>query len=673
MRKNISNILKKKKFTNQSIDQMFDTITIPSLVWQKASLYAKLICEVAGRDLECGGTLVTPVQRTDGIPTDIHYSYNQTVEYLNDFLSVSGAPETKNQNFKAIGMWHSHSDVKTHPSPDDNATLKEETNNLLNRNIFRLYDEKIQHRAFVKNSDGNIKLQLQDNFGTEIILPDTSLASIPDEPITIETKAAKGVSFFYSLVINKFTFDKIEPKPLEDYHIYVALEDFENPGNILPFEKRFRTVNIADMDVDCRIDLDEMVNDILDNTITNERPLRETVPKQFVVPSELRKRYTEKQIEPSIQPEEQPQNILLRTLYNKAQSASDMSHLIDRCMKYIRNKSIPNDITEKLQQLPYFRDLQKQKEQFKDIIYDIDKADIDKSEIADIKPRPGIESYIKEHKKRQDAPSDESQYSNQQEKDIQELPIQETQIQETQEQTPQDSYIKPEETPKEEITPETPIEETIEQNPKDSYVNPIQEPQIQDTYKPTEEIPEETPIQETKIQDSYVNPEIQVEETIEQQNPKDSYIKPETPIEEPIEQTPQDSYANHSQYYKGLERLKDQGIITDDIWPEYEQPYQEQSSQTQDEIPHQEELEEIIGEDFDMRFIEELNQGLKRSYSRMYCEQLLDQIDEYILHIQETDREIGEIANNIKQRQKDIADKHTKLYERVKSLESYLT
>ncbi len=576
---------KKKNFTNKSIDRMFDTITIPSLVWQKAALYAKLICEVTGRDFECAGTLITPVQRTDGIPTDVHYSYNQEVLSLNASFESIGEPVINNQNFKSIGMWHSHSYIRTHPSPDDNTTLKSAATNILNQNILKLYEENIKQKAFVNKSDGNINLQLQDNFGTEIILPDTSLGSIPKDPITIETKKAKGVSFFYSLVINKFTFDKSNPKPLDDYHMYVALEDFENPGNILPFEERFRTVNIADMDVDCKIDLDEMVNDILDGTSFNERLLRDIVPKQFVVPSELKKRYTEKQIEPPVQPNQppiqpevkEPDNFFLRSLYNKVQSASDMGNLVDHCLKYIRNKSyLSDDITKTLQQIPYFKDLQKQKERFTEIIYDIDKS------------RPGIKDHIRRHKEKQE-PDESSKYS-----DIQEKPI----------QTTKESY--------------KPTEERVE-----------------DSYTPTQEIP---------------------------QQPEESYIEPEETQESD----------DHHNLYQGLERLKDQGIIPDDLSDNYEQTVE--PDQSYHEFPSQEseELEEIIGEEIDMRFINELNQDLKRSYSRMYCEQLLDQIDEYILRIQETDKQINDLANDIRQRQTAIAEKHKNCYERVQYLESIL-
>ncbi|MGM5488391.1 MAG: hypothetical protein ACQESG_05570 [Nanobdellota archaeon] len=290
MRVGFETQMKRKLYTNVDIDSMFDTITMPTLVWKKAGLYANLLCEITQRNLECSGSLLAPIPRCDGIATEVEYSTIQKSEHTRgDVFCYNPQVLLNDRHFKSIGMWHSHPNFFTEPSTIDYDTLQDygtRASTFGKPNMFELYEQTRNTNAWVIEEEGQRILTLNDHHNTRITIPGLQL---PEGQIHYKTDFSEGIGFYYSLVINKNSFKETDPVSEKDYHMCVALEDIVNRGTLLPFKNRFRTIRLVDMDVDCRIDEDEMVNTILDSTIVDGRHLSETIPKRHVVPKQYDK------------------------------------------------------------------------------------------------------------------------------------------------------------------------------------------------------------------------------------------------------------------------------------------------------------------------------------------------------------------------------------------------
>lgn len=91
---------------------------------RKAQAYARLVCEEFGEHEECGGYLLAPRDKNDGVVYDCTLIHNQKVSAVRVKAEPGDSVKTKKeynaQDYKTIGSWHSHHIMGAgHSSIDD--------------------------------------------------------------------------------------------------------------------------------------------------------------------------------------------------------------------------------------------------------------------------------------------------------------------------------------------------------------------------------------------------------------------------------------------------------------------------------------------------------------------------------------------------------------------------
>ena len=70
-----------------------DSVKITREAYEKIALYAKLIPEITGLDLECGGLLIDPKSQNDCISRDAYLIYGQEVTHSSGIFGGSSIME----------------------------------------------------------------------------------------------------------------------------------------------------------------------------------------------------------------------------------------------------------------------------------------------------------------------------------------------------------------------------------------------------------------------------------------------------------------------------------------------------------------------------------------------------------------------------------------------------
>lgn len=110
---------KKKIIVNNGLD----TLHITKYAFEKAYAYAKLAVKKAEDTIECGGYLIAPKDSQDRIATDSYLAKNQDVSdglfTINAQDVIKAGREINEMNYRVLGWWHSHGNLRTFFSPTD--------------------------------------------------------------------------------------------------------------------------------------------------------------------------------------------------------------------------------------------------------------------------------------------------------------------------------------------------------------------------------------------------------------------------------------------------------------------------------------------------------------------------------------------------------------------------
>ena len=103
------------------------SVKITRAAYQKMSLYARLITEITGLNLECGGLLLDPSAAQDGVTRDIYLLPDQEVtesagHFGNDSL-MQAYGHLKKTRVQVLGLWHSHGSYPPFHSTPDRGTI----------------------------------------------------------------------------------------------------------------------------------------------------------------------------------------------------------------------------------------------------------------------------------------------------------------------------------------------------------------------------------------------------------------------------------------------------------------------------------------------------------------------------------------------------------------------
>jgi len=203
--------------SKEKTDELFSELRITDYAYKKIKAYASLACIIANASIECGGYLVAPKEDHDYIVKDVYLSKDQKVtgvEYVVDSEpDMDFLKEIKNDGYKVLGWWHSHGSMNPFHSGTDDDTFKS-----IYYNIFP-YNKKELSRETIPLSGDSFKIEHQtDKTGNNYILfkSNNFLEDIIEMRVGnnfnlndikvkgIKIKKFKGISFAYSLVVNRF-------------------------------------------------------------------------------------------------------------------------------------------------------------------------------------------------------------------------------------------------------------------------------------------------------------------------------------------------------------------------------------------------------------------------------------------------------------------------------------
>ncbi|MBU1205183.1 MAG: Mov34/MPN/PAD-1 family protein [Nanoarchaeota archaeon] len=203
--------------SKEKIDELFSDLKITDYAYKKIKAYASLACITANASIECGGYLVALKEDQDYIVKDVYLSKDQKVtgvEYIVDSEpDMDFLKEIKNDGYKVMGWWHSHGSMNPFHSGTDDDTFKS-----IYYNIFP-YNKKESSREIIPLSGDSFKIEHQTDktgnnyvfFKSNNFLEDVIEMKVGNnfklndiEVKEIKIKKFRGISFAYSLVVNRF-------------------------------------------------------------------------------------------------------------------------------------------------------------------------------------------------------------------------------------------------------------------------------------------------------------------------------------------------------------------------------------------------------------------------------------------------------------------------------------
>ncbi len=242
---------------------LFPSIKITEETFDKICIYAKLVCEETGRDLECLGYLLSDTEKFDGIVTDALLMPKQKV-YSGYAIPVDPAQafrQLREAGKKVIGLWHSHANFGTfHSSTDDDhleglVTDLRKNKNLLvgsKREVYGIGPFKARY-----DEDSGIFEVSPSNLHSKKLIFQLSkdgmkeMRGIEDAIKGILEEKMDYIGFSYSIVINKNSFQGKQRVKDKSYYAEARFEDPKSRSELiinknLPLEFIAQKNNIED-------------------------------------------------------------------------------------------------------------------------------------------------------------------------------------------------------------------------------------------------------------------------------------------------------------------------------------------------------------------------------------------------------------------------------------------
>ncbi|MBI5065964.1 Mov34/MPN/PAD-1 family protein [Candidatus Woesearchaeota archaeon] len=181
------------------------TIHVTEYAFEKAFAYARLMCSIAGRTMECGGYLIAPKDSKDLIATDAYLARDQEVQegffevHAEDVIKAGR--ELDKQGFKVLGWWHSHGFLRTFFSGTDDKGQRTVLNEISAVNYISIPEEKELKNLESKVENGKLLLFDKKNPLRKYEL------QVKGDPNTVKVEGLKllgekRVGFAYGLVVN---------------------------------------------------------------------------------------------------------------------------------------------------------------------------------------------------------------------------------------------------------------------------------------------------------------------------------------------------------------------------------------------------------------------------------------------------------------------------------------
>jgi len=197
----------------EKVEEPIKKTKITREAFQKMNLYARLVSEIAGRDVECAGFLLNESDAYDDVVRDVYLSKGQTVTQANgnfdEEKDAESFAEIKKKNKKVSGIWHSHGSIIVCHSQDDDRHLRKMYTTKSKNNKITVGKTKTEPQIKMENekikikSDNNI-IQYEDNVLSIRTEKGKILKiNIEGKIKEIEEEQLKEEGFMYSIVINK--------------------------------------------------------------------------------------------------------------------------------------------------------------------------------------------------------------------------------------------------------------------------------------------------------------------------------------------------------------------------------------------------------------------------------------------------------------------------------------
>jgi len=159
-----------KKEENKKPIHETPIVKITDEAYKKINLYSRMVSEIAGEDIECGGRMLNYRGKNDGIIRDVYLQY-QTVSSGDGYLGNNSKVDldyTQQKGMSWSGMWHSHGFHNPfHSGSDDN-------------HIKGLHDTNKIQKACMLKSDPKPHCQRKTIIGNKLIL------GYDDQPLSFE-------------------------------------------------------------------------------------------------------------------------------------------------------------------------------------------------------------------------------------------------------------------------------------------------------------------------------------------------------------------------------------------------------------------------------------------------------------------------------------------------------
>jgi len=248
-------------------------IPISRYAFDKIHNYSLLLKQITGRELECGGYLVSPKDTKDIIKIvyDATYMFDQDVSLARGWGSLEGLKRTiseaEEKEHTLLGFWHSHGALAVFPSNVD----KEAADFLISYDSKNIEYDAGEHPFELKEDDSKTKI-LVPSVGNpyeflEIGIPSTKLAK---ESVEVRLKKMDRVRYWYLLIVNNK-----EDRPYYGEIRYKIWKPSEMSfGQIERREK----VNLEFLDIEKpKKDLSSLLDEVYEGTRLDQKKLSDYV------------------------------------------------------------------------------------------------------------------------------------------------------------------------------------------------------------------------------------------------------------------------------------------------------------------------------------------------------------------------------------------------------------
>ncbi|MEI7718388.1 MAG: Mov34/MPN/PAD-1 family protein [archaeon] len=181
----------------------FDALQISEGVYNKAFVYASVVCEVSNNDgTEIGGYLITPKGSKDRIARGIYLTPNQFVgsgeiKIAPEDVITSGR-EIDAMGYKVLGWWHSHGDLETFHSGIDVDNQMTVLNAIASSNYVTERRERENPEITLVGNKIVVTDPKHPGVKYEFAVKDPALLDVVSKKVEEESK----IGFAYSMVVH---------------------------------------------------------------------------------------------------------------------------------------------------------------------------------------------------------------------------------------------------------------------------------------------------------------------------------------------------------------------------------------------------------------------------------------------------------------------------------------